>query len=573
MKNYRRVVLISLALLLVSTGLNLVQPKLVERVVDVGIATGAIRSIVLGALGIFIFAVVGGATNLASGILLVRAGQGMGFEMRNELFNKMLSFSFENLDKWRTGELLVRINSDVNTVRIFIRMGLLLIIQLIVMLVGSLIVMFLTNVQLSIIMAIILPGTLIFFFVSATLIRPLFLKVRERLDQVNNVVQENLSGAKVVRAFARQEYEMDRFDEKNTGFLNISLKVGYIIAIVFPFLFFLGQLAIVLISWFGGTAVIENIFNPSEYGLTLGQLLAFNNYALMAMWPIMALGMVLNFISRASASAQRINELLAEAPGVDEKSDAVHVDRFRGSLEFDNVSFSYGEGENALDSVTLSIRAGEKIGVLGPTGSGKSSLAYLIPRFYDPQSGKVSIDGIDVRDYAFSSVRERVSLVLQETILQSGTILENITFARSDASEDEIERAAEIACATEFIGEKENGWDEEIGERGTGLSGGQRQRVAIARAVLSDPDILILDDVTSSVDAKTEKKVVSNLYTHLADKTVLIISQKINTIMLADRIVLIDGGRIVDIGDHEDLLTKNEMYRTIYETQSAEIRA
>lgn len=573
LSKYRSKVAVSLILLLFASGLSLVQPKLVERVVDLGVSEGNLRVVVVGAFGIFLFAVVGGVGNLFSGMLLVRAGQGMEFEMRNALFRKILSFSFANLDKWRTGELLVRVNSDVNTVRMFIRMGLLMIIQSIIMLAGSLTVMFLTNVRLSIIMAIILPGTLVFFFVSASFIRPMFLRVREKLDEVNNAIQENLAGAKVVRAFARQQHAIDRFDENNRGYLRASLRVGYVIAIVFPFLFFLGQVSIVLMSWFGGTAVIENILNPQAHGLTLGQLLAFNNYALLAMWPIMALGMVLNFISRASASAERIEDLLAETPDVVEKAEAIAIERFSGAIDFTDVKFAYGEGENAVDGVDLSIRAGEKIGILGRTGSGKSSLAYLIPRFYDPDAGSVAIDGTDVRDISLASLRERISLVLQETVLVSGTIRENIGFANPAATQEEIEWASDLACVSEIIAEKEDGWDEQIGERGTGLSGGQRQRIAIARAILSDPDILILDDVTSSVDAKTEKQVVANLYRQLEHKTVLIISQKINTIILADRIVLVDAGGIVDTGTHKHLLESNEMYAEIFETQSAVIES
>ncbi len=564
---------LSLLAVIIATLLSLVQPKLVEWAVDFGITTGVVRSVVIGALGIFLAAVAGSGLHFLSGLLLVKAGQHMAFEIRNDLFSKVMSFSFGNIDSWRTGELLVRINSDVNTVRMFIRMGFLMIVQSTVMLVGSLIVMFLTNARLSIVMAILLPGTLIFFFVASTLIRPLILKMRKRLDDVNNVLQENLAGAKVVRAFARQDYEKNRFGEKNSAFLRLSLKVGYLIAVLFPFLFFLGQLAIVLISWFGGTAVIENILNPSATGLTLGQLLAFNNYALMAMWPIMALGMVLQFVAMASASASRIEELLAVQPTIVNAPGAERPERLNGDIRFDSVCFSYGEGENAVNRVDMHVRPGEKIGILGRTGSGKTSLAHLIPRFYDTDSGTVSIDGTDVKNIDLEVIRKRIALVLQETILLSGTIRENIAYAKPDAAIGELERAARIACAAEVIEEKENGWEEHVGERGAGLSGGQRQRVAIARAIVSDPDILILDDVTSSLDSRTEKTIVSNLYRELTDKTVLIISQKVNTIMLADRIVLIDSGNIVGIGTHEELLSQNEMYKEIYETQSAEIRA
>ena len=573
LRNYVGLVVVSLIFLVISTLLNLVQPKLVEWAVDYGISQGALRSVVIGALGIFGASLLGVGLNFTSGVMLIKAGQGMGFDIRNALFKKVMSFSFANFDTWRTGELLVRVNSDVNTVRMFVRMGLLMIITSIIMLIGSLIVMFLTNAKLSVVMAIILPGTLTFFFISASFLRPMFLKVRERLDSVNNGLQENLAGAKVIRAFARQDYEKKLFGKKNADYLKISLKVGYTISVVFPFLFFLGQLSVLFTAWFGGVAVIENILFPVAGGLTIGQLLAFNNYALMAMWPIISLGMVLNFISRASASAQRIEELIHEQPSIQEVDSPKEPAILRGKIEFDNVSFKYGEGENAVESVDLSISPGEKVGILDMTGSGKSSLANLIPQLYDMDSGAIRIDDINIREMSLATLRERISLVLQETILMSGSIRENLAFGRPDASEAELTDVAEIACARDFIEEKDDGWDEFVGERGAGLSGGQRQRIAIARAILSNPEILILDDVTSSLDAKTEKRIVANLYRKLHDKTVLIISQKVNTIMMADRIVLMENGRIVAHGSHDDLLGRNDMYREIYETQSAEIRA
>ena len=573
--------------MLIATGVNLAQPKIVERAVDLGVSQGEVRSVVIAALGLLGAAILSGGLHMASGVLLVRAGQGMGYQLRNDLYAKIMSFSFGNLDRWRTGELLVRANSDVNTVRMFVRLGLLMMIQSILLLIGSLIVMYRTNAQLSIVMLIVLPGTLGLFFVLAVFIRPLIMKVRTRLDALNNALQENLAGAKVVRAFARQAYEEDRFGERNRGFLKLSLRVGYMIAVAFPFLFFLGQIAVVLVSWFGGTAVIQNILSPAVGGLSLGQLVAFNEYAVMAMWPIIALGMTLQFLTMASASAVRIEALLAEKPDIVDAESARVIESFRGEITFRDVSFAYGGGENAVDGVSLTVRAGEKLGVLGRTGSGKSSLAALIPRYYDVTSGAVLIDGIDIREIALDSLHSRVSVALQETVLMAGSILDNVTYAyrrgaatpdaasapETAAPADAVLQAAEVACAREFIEEKEGGWNEQIGERGAGLSGGQRQRVAVARALLSDPDILILDDVTSSVDAQTEKLIVSNLYAALKEKTVVIISQKINTVMLADRIIVMENGRIVAEGSHDELVKANQTYREIYETQSAEIRA
>ncbi len=577
----------SMVFMLIATGVNLVQPKIVERAIDFGVSQGEVRSVVIAALALFGAAILAGGLHMVSGVLLVRAGQGLGYQLRNDLYAKIMSFSFGNLDRWRTGELLVRANSDVNSVRMFVRIGLLMMIQSVLLLIGSLIVMYRTNARLSIVMLIVLPGTLGLFFVLAIFIRPMIMKVRTRLDALNNALQENLAGAKVVRAFARQTYEEDRFGERNQDFLKLSLRVGYIIAVAFPFLFFLGQIGVVLVSWFGGVAVIENILNPTVGGLSLGQLVAFNEYAVMAMSPIIALGMTLQFLTMASASAVRIEALLNEQPDIVDAESAQVMESFRGEITFRDVSFAYGGGENAVDGVSLTVRAGEKLGVLGRTGAGKSSLAALIPRYYDVTSGAVLIDGIDIREIALDSLHSRVSVALQETVLVAGSILDNVTYAyrRGTATADApsapeaaapaaaVIRAVEIACAREFIEEKEGGWNEPVGERGTGLSGGQRQRIAIARALLSDPDILVLDDVTSSVDAQTEKLIVSNLYAALKEKTVVIISQKINTVMLADRIVLMENGKIVGEGSHDELVKTNQTYREIYETQSAEIRA
>jgi ATP-binding cassette subfamily B multidrug efflux pump len=559
---------LSLVLLLASTGLGLVQPRLIEYAIDGGIKTGSVPAIVWGASGIIITAVLAALLNLASGYTLIKSSQSMGYEMRNALYRKVMSFSFENLDRWRTGELMVRLNSDVNTIRMFVRMGLFIVVQSVIMIIGTVFAMYLTDPGLANIMAIFMPLTLVLFFGVATFIRPLFMKARIALDDLNNTLQENLAGAKVVRAYARQDQELNKFGIRNKNLFNISQNVGYKLALFFPLFFLIAQLATVIVLWSGGSALIAGASSGVAGNLTLGKLIAFNNYATMAMFPLLMLGMVLNFISMAMASAVRLDALFNEKPSIEERPNARLLPSMKGKIEFRGVSFRYGEGEKALNKIDLIIQPGEKLGIIGTTGSGKSSLVNLIPRFYDPEEGSVLIDDIDVRDIAFDTLRTRVAIVLQETVLFSGTIRENVAFSAPNASQRHLERAAEIACASEFINEKPEGWDASVGERGAGLSGGQRQRMAIARAVAAKPDVIVLDDVTSSLDGTTERRIVDALYREFTNRTAIIISQKITTIRYADRIVVMEDGCIIAAGSHEELLQSDETYRTIFETQA-----
>jgi ATP-binding cassette, subfamily B, multidrug efflux pump len=568
-KEYAAKIIFSLILLVFSQGILLFQPKIIEIIIDNGVKNKDLFITLLGAGGILFAAIAGFFLQVGSGFLRIKAAQGVAYHMRNNLFKKIMSFSFAALDKWRTGELIVRATSDITTITRFMRMGLHFVFQSFIMLTGCLVFMFLTNVQLALIMVIILPLLLILFALMTHFIRPLFLMVREKLDILNNILQENLAGAKVVRAFARQSYEMEKFTGHNEVFLKSSLKVGYTISIVFPFLLFAGQIILAITLWAGGRLVIENMVNPSDYGLTLGKLVAFMNYASIAIFPIIMLGMVLGFISMAAASAERIEEIFREPRTLHESDHPIKLEKFRGAISFHDVSFHYGNGEEVFSHINLDIQAGEKIGIIGTTGAGKSTLVHLIPRFFDPTRGKITVDGIDCRDLAFESLRTKIAIVFQDIVLFSGSIKENILFGNPSADEKDIARAADIACACEFIMKKDGTWDEPVGERGTGLSGGQRQRIAIARAVVSNPDILILDDVTSSVDTETEKTLIGNLFREFAQKTIIIISQKITTIQNADRIIVIDKGDIAGTGSHRELAASNEIYQEIVETQGA----
>ncbi len=559
---------VSFIFLLASTGLGLVQPRMIEYAIDKGIEADSIAPILWGSTGILIAALLAGGLHLASGYMLIKSSQTMGYSMRNALYRKVMNFSFANLDRWRTGEIMVRLNSDVNTIRMFVRMGVFIIVQSIIMITGTVIAMYLTDPGLAGIMAVFMPLTLVLFFIVATLIRPLFMRARAALDELNNTLQENLAGAKVVRAFARQARELIKFGIRNKNLYEISLNVGYKLALFFPLFFLIAQMATLIVIWTGGTTIIADFTSGTGGDLTLGKLVAFNNYAAMAMFPLLMLGMVLNFISMAMASALRLDALFREKTGIEEKPDAKNLPKLSGKIEFRNVSFRYGHGEKALSNINLTVQPGEKLGIIGATGSGKSSLVNLIPRFYDPEEGSILVDEINVRDIAFDTLRTRIAIVLQETVLFSGTIRDNIAYSAPVAATAPLERAAEIACASEFIHDKQEGWDAPVGQRGAGLSGGQRQRVAIARAVAADPDVIILDDVTSSLDLTTEKHIIEALYREFRNRTAIIISQKIQTIRKADRIAVMENGRITAVGSHYSLLQDNETYRTIYETQS-----
>lgn len=571
LKRSLKSLLLSFILLLASTGLALVQPRLIEQAIDDGIKNGSLAAILWGAAGIIFLAVLAVALSLASSYALIKSSQLMGYEMRNALYRKVMSFSFVNLDRWRTGELMVRLNSDVDTIRMFVRMGMFMIVQSIIMIIGTVIAMHFKDPGLARIMAVFMVVTLVLFFAVASFIRPLFMKSRAALDELNNTLQENLAGAKLVRAFARQCQEIAKFALRNGKLFNVSKNVGYKLSLFFPLFFLIAQLATLIVIWSGGTALINNLTQGTAGNLTLGKLIAFNNYAMMAMFPLLMLGMVLNFVSMAMASAVRLDALFQEKPDIEERPGAKSLNSLKGKIEFRGVSFRYGQGEQALNNINLIVYPGEKLGIIGATGSGKSSLVNLIPRFYDPEEGAIFVDDTDVRDLDFDTLRTRIAMVLQETVLFSGTLRDNIAFGAPHAGQELLQRAAEIACAAEFIEKNPEGWNASVGERGSGLSGGQRQRIAIARAVATNPDIIILDDVTSSLDATTERSIVDALYKEFQNRTAIIISQKINTILNANRIIVLEDGRIIASGTHEELLQSNTTYRTIFETQSGSV--
>lgn len=547
--------------LVLSSGSNLVIPRLTQVIIDQGIAARTMRVILLGAVGMVIFALLRSLFSYLQGFLAARTSQGVAYELRNALYAHIQHLSFSYHDRAQTGQLLTRAISDVELARTFIGMGLLQLIGALIMMVGSFTLLVTTNWQLTLL---ILPTMLVVLAVFAYFAskgRPLFTQVQQTLGRLNTTLQEALTGIRVIKAFAHEPFEIERFDGSNRALRDINLRVGRMFAFAMPLIFTLANLGTLTVIWGGGYQVIAG-------RLTIGELVAFQSYLMMTMFPMLMLGMIIMSVSQAGASAQRIFEILDAESEVREKPDAIELPPVCGRVAFEHVTFRYfRDQEPVLKDVSFVAEPGQTVALLGATGSGKSTIINLIPRFYDVSEGRVTIDGYDVRDVTLDSLRRQIGIVLQETVLFSGTIRENIAYGRPDASEEEIIAAAQAAEAHDFIMNLPKGYDTEVGERGVTLSGGQKQRIAIARALLIEPRILILDDSTSSVDVETEYRIQQALERLREGRTNFIIAQRISTVLNADQILVLDKGRIMARGTHEELLQSSPLYAEIYYSQ------
>ena len=557
------------ASLLLATGASLVSPRLLQLLIDRGISAGDMRTIIVMALTLVGVALVGALFTFLQGYLSEKASQSVAYDLRNALYAKIQSLSFSYHDRAQTGQLMTRATSDVEMVRRFTGMGFLQMLNAVVMLFGSLAVLFSMNWRLTLLILAIVPVSLLLFGVFGRRVRPMFTRVQQNLAALNTVLQENLAGTRVVKAFAREPHEAERFRQANQTLLNENLAVFRTLALLIPTIFLVANLGTAGIVWYGGLQVIGG-------QLTVGELVAFNSYLFMVMMPVGMLGMIFSMIAQASASAERIFEILEAESEVVEAPDARPLPPVEGRVAFENVTFRYfGGGEPVLQDISFVAEPGQVVALLGATGSGKSTIINLIPRFYDVSEGRVTVDGHDVRGVTLESLREQISIVLQETTLFAGAIRENIAFGRPDASQEEIEEAAQVAAAHEFITSFADGYDTIVGERGVTLSGGQKQRIAIARALLMSPRILILDDSTSSVDFETELRIqqaLDELMNPSASsgqeaRTSFVIAQRISTVLNADQILVLDKGRIAARGTHEELLEMSPIYAEIYHSQ------
>jgi ATP-binding cassette subfamily B multidrug efflux pump len=483
---------------------------------------------------------------VANTVLSVRVGQGVGADLRSALVRKVQTFSFGNLDRLQTGELLVRSTSDVTQVQTIVMMSLRILTRAPLWMLSSILMLILTSPRLALLMTLLSPLALALVWFFAVKAQPMFRMVQEKLDRLNQVLPENLAGVRVVKAFVRSEYEVARFDRTNVDLTERTTEVMRLLAGMFPTMTLIINVGFVGIMWFGGNMVVEGT-------MTLGEIVASINYVTYSLFPMLMLGMMIGPLSAAEASAGRILEILDAEPEVRERPHPRRSLRTEGRLAFKDINLTAG--------------ASEKIAILGATGSGKSSLVHLIPRFYDVTKGRITLDGVDIRDIPLKTLRSRMGVALQEAVLFYGTVRDNIRYGRPDATEEEVVSAAKAARAHDFIVSFPQGYDTVIGQRGVTLSGGQKQRIAIARALLVRPSILILDDSTSAVDVETEAEIDAALDEWMKGRTSFIIAQRVSTVLNADKIVVLDQGRVAAIGSHNELIAASPLYREIYESQ------
>lgn len=522
---------------------------------------GAEEWLISGAALIVIFAFVRGLFSFIQAYMAEKTSQGVAFDFRNEIFARIQRLSFSYYDRNQTGQLMIRATDDVERLRIFIAQGLILTAQAFILLVATLIILFLTNWRLTLAVIPILPLAMVVFMIFGSIAQPLFVKVQIKLSSLNTVLQENMANIKVVKAFTREPYEQKRFADATDDLFSQQIRVARTFAFLFPVIFLIAQVGQAVILYFSGQQILNN-------SLALGEYQSFNLYLTYIFFPLGQLGFIISLMAQASASAGRIFEILDAESDVKNKPDAVELPQIQGNVEFKDVTFRYfSSSEPVLTNVSFVAEAGQTIALLGATGSGKTTIINLIPRFYDASEGAVLIDGHDVRDVKLDSLRSQIGIVLQETNLFSGTIRDNIAFGRSDASLEEVIDAAKAAAAHNFIMGFPNGYDTPVGERGATLSGGQKQRIAIARALLLNPRLLILDDSTSSVDLLTEYHIQKALDNLMEGRTSFVIAQRITTVLNADLILVLDKGKVVAQGKHQDLLETNAIYAEIYNSQ------
>lgn len=541
--------------------IDLMLPTLMSKIVDEGVLGHDFELIIKTGMLMLLLAVCGGIFGVGSSAFSGATSHSFSRDLRNDAFSKVMDLSFQQTDKFTTGSLVTRMTTDINLIQQFVDLALRMFVRSFMMSMGGIIMMLRLNVDFGIVLALALPIELIAMFIIIGKASPLFKIVQKKLDKVNSVVQENVSGARVVKAYVREDFETKRFSRANDDLTDTTLKVQKTMAILGPVLTIVLNLSVVAIIFIGGERI-----EAAATEMKIGSVMAAITYITQILHSITMVSMMFQSITRAKASADRINEILETDPVI--KTGSKKIDSI-GEIEFENVDFYYPgfEGKTVINNLNLKIRKGENIAILGSTGSGKTSLVNLIARFYDVTAGAVKIDGTDVREIDLTSLRDKISIVMQKTELFSGSVNSNLRWGNEDATEEDIKTASEIAEARDFIEKMPDQYEGYVAEKGASLSGGQKQRMSIARSILKKPDVLIFDDSTSALDLSTEARLRKKLFEHMKGTTVITIAQRIASIKNCDRIAVIDDGNLVAIGTHDELLETSEVYRDIYESQ------
>ena len=563
LKPYMLPTLLAPLFMLLEVAMDLMQPALMSRVIDVGVANADKAYIERTCILMFVCALLGVTGGLGNMYFSTRAGYGFARDLRSDLYRRIQSFSFSDIDRFKTGSLVTRTTNDVTQIQNAFTTCIRMLVRAPFLCIGGVVMVLVLNAKLSLVVLAAIP------FLTAMIVfllkrgRPLFTSMQEKLDRVNTVMQENLSGIRVVKAFARADHEKAKFKVANDDLCDSTMRAMMMMSMAFPLINLIMNATMILMYAFGGSMVFHGELTP-------GEIMAFSNYIMQILMSLTMSSFMLMFLSRAGVSIRRVLEVLNTQSDIVDGSDA-DAAVTRGEVAFDHVSFAYpGQSGNVLSDITFTARAGETVAILGSTGSGKSTLISLIPRLYDASAGSVKIDGRDVRAYHLNTLRGAIGVALQESVLFTGTIEENLRWGDENASPEEIRHVAAIAQADPFVEKLADGYQTELGQRGVNLSGGQKQRLCIARALAKRPRILILDDSTSAVDLATEAEIQKGLRGAFGDMTVFIIAQRISSVMDADRILVMENGRVIDSGKHEELKKRCEVYREIVVSQLGE---
>lgn len=564
LKPYKGAIAFTLVLVFFQTIADLYLPTLMSDIINKGVMTSDIGYIWKTGGLMLLIAAGGVVCSVVASYLSSKTAMGFGKILRNKVFNRVESYSLHEFDKMGTSTLITRTTNDITQVQMVTMMILRMMVGAPMACIGGFILAMSKDKPLTLVLAVAIPVLIGFIVLVAGRAMPFFKIIQQKIDKINLVLRENLTGIRVIRAFNRIDHEKARFEDANADLTHTYIKVNRIMAYMMPAIMLIMNLTSLAILWFGGVRI-------SNGHMDLGSLLAFTQYAMQIMFSMLMVSIMFIMVPRAQAAAIRINEVLEIEPEIVDPQNPVKAGDKKGYVEFQDVSFHYhGAEQPALSNITFEVRPGEVTAIIGGTGSGKSTLVNLIPRFYDVSSGSVQVDGVDVREITQEELRSKVGFVPQKAVLFSGSITENIRYGKDDATEEEIRYAAETAQAMEFISDMKDGFDTEIAQGGTNVSGGQKQRLSIARALVRKPEIYIFDDSFSALDFKTDAKLRAALKNEIAEATMLIVAQRVGTVMDADRIIVLDEGKIAGMGTHKELMNTCEVYREIVSSQLSE---